>query len=48
MIKDAIKSNGVIVVKKVDLDSEQLLELTRALGDEVVHLPAEMRRLNVD
>ena len=47
-IKDALRNFGVIVIKKLDLDSSQLLQFTKALGDEVVHLPAEMRRNNVD
>lgn len=48
IIQEAVKNHGVIVIRNVNLDSEQILELTKAFGDEVVHLPAEMRRLNVD
>jgi hypothetical protein len=38
----------VIVIKKVNLKSGELSELTKMMGDEIIHIPKEMLKNNIE
>ena len=48
ILKAKLKVHGVVCVKGVNLDEEQLIKVGQALGDELVILPKELSFNNKD
>ena len=47
-IEEALKANGLVVIKGASLSAGEMIELAKQLGDELVHIPPEMLKDNVE